>query len=112
MEPSGPTGGKRWQMGRARKPLKRADRQSVATHGNDFGVHGKEGVDGSSPSEGSARSPQVGWFVFMSTCRFSRVRWVWSHSWSLQVEDAPRTASPACATSRRAVLLGFNTGPV
>jgi hypothetical protein len=39
-------------MGLARKRLKRADQQPVATHGNRFGAHGKEGVDGSSPSEG------------------------------------------------------------
>jgi hypothetical protein len=55
MEPSGRN---RWQpvaMGRARKPLKQADPQPVATHGNRFAAHGKEGVDGSSPSEGSAR---------------------------------------------------------
>src|SRR5439155_4808834 len=40
-----------------RKRLKQADRQTVATHGNGFGAHGKEGVDGSSPSEGFAKSP-------------------------------------------------------
>jgi hypothetical protein len=50
--PAGATGGNRWQMGRPRKPLKQADRQPVATHGNRFAAHGKEGVDGSSPSEG------------------------------------------------------------
>ncbi len=53
MEPSGRN---RWQIGRARKPLKQADPQPVATHGNRFAAHGKEGVDGSSPSEGSACS--------------------------------------------------------
>ena len=52
MEPSGRNRGNRWQMGRARKPLKQADPQHPATHGNRFGAHGKEGVDGSSPSEG------------------------------------------------------------
>jgi hypothetical protein len=41
-------------MGGPRKRLKQADRQPVATHGNGFGAHGKEGVDGSSPSEGSS----------------------------------------------------------
>ena len=33
---------------------KQADPQ-VATHRNDCGAHGKEGIDGSSPSEGSKR---------------------------------------------------------
>ena len=54
MEPSGRN---RWQTGRARKPLKQDDPQPVATHGNCFAAHGKEGVDGSSPSEGFCFSP-------------------------------------------------------
>ena len=37
-----------------RQPLKQADPQRVATHGNRLELHGKEGVDGSSPSEGSS----------------------------------------------------------
>src|SRR2546423_11970267 len=41
-------------------------------------LHGKEGVNGSSPLEGSARAPHVGAFAFTSTCEFSRVRSVWS----------------------------------
>jgi hypothetical protein len=42
----------------------------VATHGNRFGAHGKEGVNGSSPLEGSAKAPHVGRFcafAFRST---------------------------------------------
>src|SRR5206468_9341848 len=31
-------------------------------------LHGKEGVDGSSPSEGSAKAPHVGAFSFRTTC--------------------------------------------
>src|SRR5438552_1591675 len=54
--PAGATGGNRWQMGHPRKPLKQADPQPVATHGNRIGAHGKEGVDGSSPSEGFVSS--------------------------------------------------------
>jgi hypothetical protein len=50
--PARATGGNRWQMERARKPLKHADPQPVATHGNRFAAHGKEGVNGSSPLEG------------------------------------------------------------
>ena len=42
---AGATGGNRFQMEHPQKPLKQADRQSVATHGNRFGAHGKEGVD-------------------------------------------------------------------
>jgi hypothetical protein len=44
--PAGATGGNRWQMGEPRKRLKQADPQPVATHGNRFAAHGKEGVDG------------------------------------------------------------------
>ena len=32
----------------------------MATHGNGSRAHGKEGVDGSSPSEGSAKAPDIG----------------------------------------------------
>ena len=51
--PAGATSGNQWQMGHPQKPLKQADPQPVATHGNRFGAHGKEGVNGSSPLEGS-----------------------------------------------------------
>src|SRR5438046_10756891 len=61
--PAGATGGNRWQMGRPRKRLKQADPQPVATHGNRSGAHGKEGVDGSSPSEGSYGSRNLRGFV-------------------------------------------------
>ena len=50
-------------------------------------LHGKEGVDGSSPSEGSAKAPHVGAFAFRTTCRFSHVRWVWSCLWSFRVRE-------------------------
>jgi hypothetical protein len=45
-------------------------------------IHGKEGVDGSSPSEGSAKAPGIGAFAFRSTCCSSNARWVWSRLWS------------------------------
>jgi hypothetical protein len=47
------------------------------------------GVDGSSPSEGSAKSPHVGAFSFRATCALSNVRWVWSRSWSFRIQNAP-----------------------
>ena len=50
-----PRGRNRWQPvanGTRSKPLKQADPQPVATHGNRFAAHGKEGVSGSSPEEG------------------------------------------------------------
>ena len=48
-------------------------------------LHGKEGVNGSSPLEGSAKAPHVGAFVFRATCSSSIVRWVWSRLWSFRV---------------------------
>src|SRR6478609_165549 len=37
-------------------------------------LHGKEGVDGSSPSEGSAKAPQSGASSFKCTCTVHNVR--------------------------------------
>ena len=49
---------------------------------------GKEGVDGSSPSEGFAKVPQRVTFCCARFCRTSSVRWVWSPLWSLQIENS------------------------
>jgi hypothetical protein len=59
-------------------------------------LHGKEGVDGSSPSEGSAKVQHVAAFAFSPTCRVGRVRWVWSRLWSFRVQNgvAPKHAWP------------------
>jgi hypothetical protein len=61
-------------MQRARKPLKRADPQPVATHGNRFAAHGKEGVDGSSSSEGLVRSESSGSTKFTLSHRLTQNR--------------------------------------
>jgi hypothetical protein len=61
--PAGATGGNQWQMRHPQKPLKQADPQPVATHGNGFGAHGKEGVDGSSPSEGFTKGLLIALFL-------------------------------------------------
>ena len=50
-------------------------------------LDGKEGVDGSSPSEGSAKAPHVGAFAFSPTCRVGSVQWVWSRLWSFRVQN-------------------------
>jgi hypothetical protein len=87
-------------MGDPRKPLKQADPQPVATHGNGFGAHGKEGVDGSSPSEGSAKVQHAVAFAFGLTCRVGSVRWVWSCLWSFRVQNlALRAAHPAAVAA-------------
>jgi hypothetical protein len=94
------TSGNRWQMPALENPRKQGET-----------VDGKEGVGGSSPPEGFAKSLQVARFVFRSTCRFSRVRLVWSRLWSFQVENAPHSGVPrARATSltsrQRAIVVG------
>src|SRR5206468_3096472 len=51
-----------------------------ATGGAKF--HGKEGVSGSSPEEGSAKAPHNETFYFRSTCRFRNVRKGMEPLWS------------------------------
>src|SRR5439155_16256900 len=50
----------------------------------------REGVDGSSPSEGSAKAPDIGAFSFGTICSSSNVRWVWSRLWSFQFQKRVR----------------------
>jgi hypothetical protein len=50
--PAVATGGNRWQMGRPSKRLKQANTVAVGCDWLPESFHGKEGVDGSSPSEG------------------------------------------------------------
>jgi hypothetical protein len=56
-------GGNRWQITEPQKRQKQA--KTVAVGGDRFPIasHGQEGVDGSSPSEGSAKAPHVGVFA-------------------------------------------------
>jgi len=51
------TSGNRWQMQEARKPLKQAKTVAAGCDQLPIGAHGKEGVDGSSPSEGFSKVP-------------------------------------------------------
>jgi hypothetical protein len=60
---------------------------AIVCHPSPWSRHGKEGVDGSSPSEGSAKAPHVGPFSFRPTCSSSNVRWVWSRLWSFQARE-------------------------
>jgi hypothetical protein len=52
MEPRDATGGNQRQMEGAQKPRKQAQTVAVDCHRLRATFHGKEGVDGSSPSEG------------------------------------------------------------
>src|SRR5262249_36840753 len=53
------TGGNRSQIGHAQKPQKQAKTVAVGCDRLPQSFDGKEGVDGSSPSEGSAKGPHV-----------------------------------------------------
>ena len=51
------TGGNSSQIGRPRKPRKQAETVAVGCDQLPQQAHGKEGVDGSSPSEGFSEAP-------------------------------------------------------
>jgi hypothetical protein len=76
------TGGNRWQMGTPYERLKQAEPVATGCDQLPPGLDGKEGVNGSSPLEGSAKAPHIGVFVFSSTCSSSIVQSVWSPLWS------------------------------
>jgi hypothetical protein len=61
-----------------------------------FGVHGKEGVDGSGPSEGSAKSPRIGWFAYV----FSRSEGARGHGWSRYGAFASKTTFRSALKAR------------
>src|SRR5919106_1549855 len=94
--PAGATGGNRWQMGTAQKRLRQAKTVAVGCDQLPESFHGKEGVDGSSPSEGFAISLQI-----------SPFRWrCWRRVWvSTSTERPPpcRIASAVAQKRRRDV---------
>jgi hypothetical protein len=72
-----PRGRNRWQPFANRNAPETSEHAKTAAVGCDrspIGAHGKEGVDGSSPSEGSAKAPQSGAFRFSKDCRISNVQ--------------------------------------
>jgi hypothetical protein len=81
-------GGNRWQMGRPATSLRQAKTVAVGCDGLPELFHGKEGVDGSSPSEGSAKVQQTDTLLLGLVCRRSNVRWVWSRLWSFQFDES------------------------
>src|SRR5947209_14477052 len=88
LEKRGGNGAQRSAHFKARKPHKKLNLSAVGCHRLPFGSHGKEGVDGSSPAEGSAKAPHVGALSFRSICAGSNVLRVWSALWSLQIRSA------------------------
>jgi hypothetical protein len=63
MEPGVATGGNRRQIDRRLKPQKQAKSVATSCHRLPEKFHGKEGVDGSRPSEGSAKAPLTALFL-------------------------------------------------
>jgi hypothetical protein len=61
--PAGATSGNQWQIALPRKAPKQAKSVAVRCEWLPRASNGKEGVDGSSPSEGSAKAPQTGLFL-------------------------------------------------
>jgi hypothetical protein len=89
------TGGNQPQIDRPSKSQKQAKSVATGCHRLRATFHGKEGVSGSSPEEGSAKAPHVGAFLFRWNCSRANVRWVWSRLWSLQVGRRREGRDPA-----------------
>jgi hypothetical protein len=87
MEPSRRDQWQQRQIGGPPKPQEQAKSVAVGCDWLPRPSNGEEGVDGSSPSEGFAKAPQIGAFCFERTCTISSVRWIWSPLWSLQVQS-------------------------
>jgi hypothetical protein len=98
LEPVVASGGNRRQIGSAQTRPKQAKTFAVGRDQLPATFHGKEGVDGSSPSEGSGKAPEIGAFPLGSTCSVINVPKVWSRLWSLQGSER-RPVSAARFTS-------------
>ena len=99
MEPSGRNGWQQVANRTAPKRLKQAKTVAVDCDRLPRSQNGKEGVDGSSPSEGFAKAPEIGAFAFTATCFIHNVQRVWSRLWSLQFRRrlsaiGPRSLAP------------------
>src|SRR5438105_10687079 len=69
VEPVVANGGSRRQIDRSQKPRKQAKPVATGCHRLRATLHGKEGVDGSSPSEGSAKAALTGLSVCVQSAR-------------------------------------------
>jgi len=83
------TDGNHRQVDVTRELLKQAKTVATGFHPLPAEFHGKEGVDGSSPSEGSTKSAaNHATSPGRSSCTIRNMRGVWSPWWSLQFEVA------------------------
>src|SRR5438552_1702446 len=103
------THGNQRQIDGPPKPQKGAKSVASGCHQLRETFHGKEGVDGSSPSEGSAKAPHVGAFSFRPTCSLSNVQRVWSRLWSFRVRECLRGRAFAEALAVRPLLRAICT---
>jgi hypothetical protein len=71
MEPRGCNRSQSAANQKAAEPQKQAKSVAAGGHRLPESFHGKEGVDGSSPSEGSAKTPQIRTFSVEGVCRTS-----------------------------------------
>ena len=102
----GATSGNRRQMPEARNRPRQAKTVATGCDQLPLKLDGKEGVDGSSPSEGSAKAPESGRFSLGSVCTSSSMQWVWSRLWIFQGQNVPfpwsRMLAPSRSSSRSA----------
>jgi hypothetical protein len=88
-------GRNRWQtsdLGIGPKRLDLATTVATGCHRLPERQHGKEGVDGSSPSEGSAKAPEIGALSYVFSRRGGLSGPVWSRLWSFRAEKSVRRA--------------------
>ena len=101
MEPSGCNWWQPVANGRRRERLRRAKTVAVGCDQLPKEFHGKEGSTVRvRPRALQKRCKRA--FLFRTACRCSRLRWVWSHLWSLQVEEAPSLDAKTASSDRHA----------
>ena len=100
------TGGNQPQIDRPSKSQKQAKSVATGCHRLRATFHGKEGFDGSSPSEGSAKASQIAAFPVERTCTAFSMRWVWSRLWSFQIQKS-LTGAPARSRDPAQPLAAF-----
>src|SRR5437667_12175976 len=91
------TGGNQRQIGRARKGRKQSKTVAIRCDRLPREVHGKEGVDGSSPSEGSTKAPHNGGFV---SDQLAARTWV-GYGALMEPSDRKRRSQGASLTAKR-----------
>jgi hypothetical protein len=98
----GATGGKGSGGQQAQNALNQRETVATGCHRLPFGSHGKEGVSGSSPEEGSAKTPHTGLFLSPGLARSPAWPWVWS----LYGASGQKRGSRGRARLVEAVLVG------